>query len=182
MQYFVGRFAIVLLLGAPFTSAFAQNDRDFRELMRVLHFAEINRGKLESTCRENPQFSVNSRLIDLCAKRNLIPDTVIEDAALPYLKHYLSTELAREAIAAYKLEPEKALSQKLRAGIASGKADELTQEELLMLKRRNASRHGLALSAFALDRERGMAVARAMFEYEPDAVSTANEQATTTKK
>ncbi len=167
MRYIVRQFTIALLFGTFSINTFAQGDNSLRELLRVLGFAATNRAQIEFSCRENLQFAANPRLMSLCAKRNLIPDTVIEDAALPYLKRYITTQVALEAVSVLRLEPEKAVSRKLIIEIAAGRQYLLTKEDPQLLKRRNESKYGQALSAFAADPEQGRAVARAMFEYEP---------------
>jgi len=167
MQTIVIRMAIILFLGAPCISAFTQDERTLRELLRVMGFSELIRAQVDFSCRQDAQYAANPRLITLCDKRHHIPDAVIEDAALPYLKRHMSTQLALAAINILKSASEKAVSKKLTAEIASGRHDLLTPEELLLLKRRNESRHGQALSSFATDPEQGRAVARAMFEYDP---------------
>jgi hypothetical protein len=109
----------------------------------------------------------NPRLKDLCAKRIKIPDRVMEEAALPYLRQHVSERVAREAIVALQDEKQRWLSDKLNKEIASGKQDQLTAADLDLLQKRNESEYGRALFAFASDKEQGRAVARAMMNYEP---------------
>ncbi|PXX33716.1 hypothetical protein [Undibacterium pigrum] len=167
MQSKVIRMAIILLSCAPCISAYARDDHALPELLRVMGFSELIRAQVDVSCRQDAQYAANPRLITLCDKRHHIPDTVIEGAALPYLRRHMSTQLAQEAIAILTSPSEKAVSRKLTAEIASGNHNLLTPDELLLLKRRNESRHGQALSAFSSDPEQGRAVARAMFEYDP---------------
>jgi|GEM_PF-2914086 len=182
MQSIVIRIAIILFLGAPCINVFAQDDRSLRELLRVMGFSELIRAQVDFSCRQDSQYAAHPRLTTLCHKRHHIPDAVIEDAALPYLKRHMSTQLVQEAIAILKSPPEKAVSRKLTAEIASGRHDLLTPEELLLLKRRNESRHGQALSSFATDPEQGRTVARAMFEYDPSTGSSHPVQTPDKKK
>lgn len=155
---------VVMLVMVPSSSA--QSDM-WHVLLRSMGFADINRARLEFDCRETPQFASNSRLMDLCAKRNQIPDYVIEEAALPYLRQYVSERLAKQAIDALQSEDQKALSNKLNQEIASGKRDRLTSADIDLLEKRNATEYSRALSAFASDKEQGRAVARAMLNYQP---------------
>lgn len=138
----------------------------FRKLLKSLGYAETNKARLEFDCRENPIFKSNHRLIVLCGKGSRIPDYVIEDAGLPYLKKYVSAQLAAQAIEILQLDIQRALSNKLIRNIASGKNDRLTTEDIRLLRLRNESEYGKALSSFASDKEQGTAVARAMLNYE----------------
>lgn len=169
MTHAVTRLILVLLLtaGAPIKVVWAEDDAIWHELFHAMRFSEVNRAQLERDCNENPLYSSNPRLKGLCAKRHLIPDGVIEEAALPYLKLHVTVLVAKEAIAKLTVEPATTLSRKLIAAIASGRNDQFTPEELVQLQRQNETRYGLALRAFATDREQGLAVARAMLDYEP---------------
>ena len=168
MKHVRRRILVLLIAASSSTSvAWAQKDAVWRDLLRAMRFSEINRARLEFECRENPQFSSHPKLQDLCKKRPLIPDAVMETAALPYLKHHVSAQIAKEAIAALTSEPGRTLSRKSIVEIASGKHDQLTPEEIEQLGQQNRTRFSQALSAFATDREQGIAVARAMMAHEP---------------
>lgn len=137
-----------------------------RRLLKSLEFAETNKARLEFDCRENPIYKSNQRLVLLCSKGGRIPDYVIEDAALPYLKKYVSAKMAAQAIEILQTDIQRALSNKLIQEIVSGKQDRLTAEDIRLLRQRNESIYGQALSSFASDKEQGSAVARAMLNYE----------------
>lgn len=159
MRFLIPFFAMVFA-----TNAKAESNA-WNELFRAMQFADVNRARLEFDCRENPLFSSAIRLKALCEKRHLIPDSVIEKAALPYLKRYVSEPLMKRAI--FQLSSDTAISvgRKLILEIQTGKQNQLTPDDAVFLKQQNESEVGRALSAFAADREQGIAVARAMLEY-----------------
>lgn len=146
-------------------SATAQSDV-WHELLQVMRFGDVNRARLEFDCRSNPQFSSMAHLISLCKRQELISNQVIEQAALPFMKKHLSERLAKQGIAQLSSKSARTITDKLIIEIASGKQDQLTQNELILLKQQNESEVGRALSAFATDREQGLAVGRAILEYQ----------------
>lgn len=157
-------FSILIVTLSTTTSA---QSNVWQELLRVIQFSDVNRAQLEFNCRQNPQFSSVSHLKALCQKRRVLPDQVIESAALPYLKKHISESLAREAIVQLSSKSSRTVGRKLIVEIATGKKYQLTQGEQAFLEKQNQSEVGRALSAFATDREQGLAVARAMLEYQP---------------
>ena len=64
-----------ILITAAVQPTLAQSDV-WHILLRSMGFVDINRARLEFDCRETPQFASNPRLMDLCDKRNQIPDYV----------------------------------------------------------------------------------------------------------
>ena len=158
--------ALCIVITASVQPVLAQSDV-WHILLRSMEFVDINRAQLEFDCTETPQYMSNPRLKGLCAKRNQIPDYIIEEAALPYLRQYVSERVANQAIDALKAEDQRALSNKLNQEIASGRRDRLTAADIDLLEKRNATEYGHALSAFASDKEQGRAVARAMLNYQP---------------
>jgi hypothetical protein len=144
----------------------AQAEPDiWRKLLRVMDFSKINRATLVYACRETPQYKSTPKLVALCAKRDQIPNHVIEDAALPYLKRHVTERVAKQAILELSTDASIKLSDKLNLEIASGKQDLLSEADLVLLKRRNETEYGRALSAFASDKEQGRAVSRALLDY-----------------
>ena len=139
----------------------------WHELFHAMRFADINRAQLESDCREDSRFTSIAHLKKLCEKRKVIPDTVMEEAALPYLKRHVSERVAKEAIAQLTEDSARTISNKLIVEISSGRKNQLTQSDMVQLKLRNESEYGRALSAFASDKEQGLALARALIAYEP---------------
>lgn len=154
---------LVIFMAIP--TAHAEPDI-FAKLLKSIGFAETNKAQLEFDCRENLVFKSNLRLKELCGKRNRIPDYVIEEAALPYLRKYVSERIAKQAIESMQTEVQRALSNKVRQEIASGKRDRLTAEDLRLLEKRNESEYGRALFSFSSDKEQAAAVGRAMLNYE----------------
>ncbi len=156
----------MLILVSLSTTSIAQRDI-WRDLLYVMRFADINRAQLEFNCRETPLFSYTESLKELCKKREIIPASVMEEAALPYLKLYLTESLALDAIELLSRDLEETISEKLIVEISSGKRQSFTNLEIITLDRRNKSEVGRALSKFATDKQQARAVARAMINYKP---------------
>lgn len=155
--------ALLLILALP-TASVAQTDI-WHDLLHAMRFADVNRASLEHDCRDNPLFTSIVRIKTLCGMRDRIPDQIFEDAAMPYLQRHVTDLIAREAITALTSEPGRTVNAKVTAEVASGKRDQLTPEEIVLLQRQNQSEFGRALRAFASDREQGQAVSRAILEY-----------------
>lgn len=149
-------------------SALAQADPRER-LLRVIRYGEVSRAQLKRDCLNNPLYSSMERLAALCAKRDRIPLEVAEDAAAPFLKARMSTDLAEAALRFWESDIGRSLSEKIIREIETGKYDQLSEAERQLTKVQDMTDYGVVLSSMAKDKEAGRAVARALFAYEPEA-------------
>ena len=148
-----------------FTAIASAEPDIWHELLHRLQLADTNRARLEFECKNNSLYQTMDRLIALCEKRNRIPDHVFEEAALPYLMRHLSEPMAKRALDQVSSATWQSVGRKLIVEIATGKRDQLTEEDIAFLERENQTEVGKALSAFATDKEQGLAVARAALAY-----------------
>lgn len=154
---------MVILLSVHI-AALAQQDV-WHELFRTMRFADINRARLQFDCRETPLFSSEPSLKRVCEKQHLIPDQIMEDAALPFLQKHFTEKIARQAIEQLSSATRREIGAKVILGILSGKGEPLTQVELEEVRKLNQSEAGKALLAFTSDRSQGFAVAQAILKY-----------------
>ena len=161
---FLTLLVIPLSLGMCFSNAFAQSDI-WRELIRTIHFADTTRAAVARRCLADPAISADPRLGAVCHKVGRIPDSVIEDAALPYLEHYVPERVAREGIDSLRTGENEAIRLKIIREIQAGKFEAWTPEELAALQRQNATPLGKALVPFAKDPAQSRDVWAAMIEY-----------------
>jgi len=78
---------------------------------------------------------------------------------------HLSEPMAKRALDQVSSATWQSVGRKLIVEIATGKRDQLTEEDIAFLERENQTEVGKALSAFATDKEQGLAVARAALAY-----------------
>ena len=136
-------------------------------LLRVMRYSATLKASFRVGCKTAHALSATPAYLIICPKLDKIPDSVIETAALPCVKHYVPEDVARRAVSFWSTAAGEQLSIKSVREIASGVNDQLSEEELKLLDERNKTDFGLALSAFATDRECSRVVARAMLQYEP---------------
>ncbi len=148
--------------------AMAQTAPDVWErLIIVKRYAATVRAIYARDCNANTPIAQTPPYKLLCPKLASIPNNVIESAAIPYMRAHISREVAEEAVTFWTSVRGQELSKKIAKEVDSGIFDQLTSDDLCLLDEANKSRYGLALSAFATDREAASAVARAMVGYEP---------------
>ena len=160
------RPALIAMLLLALSPAKAEPDV-WREVLRLMQFTSINHARLEFECRQVPRPAPTSVLQALCEKRYRVPDRVIEEAALPFLRKHVPEPLAKRAVVQLSSKPSQDVGQKLVTEIRTGKQDQLTQEDIVFLTQQNQSEVGRALGAFASDREQATAVVKAILAYTP---------------
>lgn len=152
---------ILISLFSLKVSAEVTNDV-WTKLLQETWFAQTARATFNKSCHSENPLSATYPFTQLCPKLHRIPDLVIESAALPYLKHYLNQEQAKEAIAFWSSDEGKKLLKKIILDIQTGVYTHLDANDLETLSRTNQTEYGRALSMFAADKEQGFAVAQAM--------------------
>lgn len=158
--------AMACMLLATSLHAQADDDMVWRQALRVTGHVDGIRASFTFMCRERLD-SAPPRMRVLCGKLQRIPNWVLEDAALPFAKHYLTVRLAEQAVTVWSTRESQELARRVRDDVESGGRGELTSEEVRELRARADTDYGQALLALGKDREALQAVARAMGEYEP---------------
>jgi len=148
-------------------AAEARADDIWHTTLKTIQFAATAKASFKAGCDPaNPISRTPSSLV-LCPKLDAIPDSVIEEAALPYLKQHISEKNAQDAIAFWSSDRGKALTKKILLEIEQGVYKHLDADDLRALASVNRTQYGRALKAFATDPQQNRAVARAMLSYEP---------------
>jgi hypothetical protein len=137
------------------------------QVIRATNYAATAKASFKVGCKPENPLSLRPQYQLLCPKLDSIPEAVIEEAALPYLKRHLTESTARQALAFWSTSRGASISKKIVQEIRTGALNQLTQSDLQILDKANKSEYGRALGAFAKDREGSGAVARAMLAYEP---------------
>ncbi len=138
------------------------------QTFKAIDFAATSRASFRLACRPENPLSAVPQYRQLCPKLEVIPDSVIETAGLPYLKQYLTEAVALQAITFWSSSRGKTLSKKIIREIETGEYNQLNAEDVKVLNIANQSEYGRALSSFASDRAQGTAVAQAMLAYVPN--------------
>lgn len=146
-------------------------DELYFQLFKDLRLSETSKAAFKSDCQHYDPLAlagtVDGQLKILCPKLDLIPDSVMETAALPYVKRHVSPKLARKAISFWSSNEGKRISKKLIKEIATKKYDQLNADDIKLLQMANQSEYGRSLGAFADDKAYGLAVVKAILDYEP---------------
>lgn len=163
------RQLLMVLIGfvIPMTVHPQSNDALWRQLVQTVNFAELARASFKPGCHPNNPLSATYSYNKLCPKIDMIPDSVIEETALPYFKYYVPPHLAREAIAFWSSDRGVALSEKMLKDIEAGTFVHLDKEDEKLLIEVNQTEYARVLGYVADDRELSIAVAQAMLNYEP---------------
>ena len=132
------------------------DSRVYSRLLQSLQYADIFRLKIGETCAANSSIA-NSRLRTLCTDISSLPDKVINQAAEPQIRKYVSLEEARRALAFWS-SPEGAGISRNIVAYMRGRAEDLTPSEVTALQRANRSSYGIALNRFANDRNASTAI------------------------
>ena len=163
------RYAVVTLWAFAITQGCHAQDSDhpWAQMLQIIGYSATAKASFANGClRDNPLSQTQAYLI-LCPKLGKIPASVIESAALPFVRKYVTADQAREAIAYYISPVGSNLQGKMLREIESGKYDQLSAVDLQQMDVTNKSAFGRALKNFSMDKEGSSAVARAMLRYEP---------------
>ena len=160
----------VLLLLSLFISApiaWGQPGSDlWTQTMQAIGFAATAKAGIRVGCRPGNPLSSTVSYVLLCPKLDSIPDSVIESAALPYLKKYLTEDGARQATAFWSSDLGRKLKGKIVREIETGVYNQLDADDLRRLNSANQSEFGRTLKSFGMDKEQARSVVRAMLDYE----------------
>jgi hypothetical protein len=137
------------------------------QMLEAVQYAETAKASFAKGCLADNPLSKTPVYTGICPKLARIPNTVINAAALPFARKYVSDSQARDAIAFYVAPAGRNLVEKILREIETGRFDQLSPADLQKLDAVNKSPFGRALKDFGTDREGNSAVARAMLSYEP---------------
>lgn len=157
---------LALLIPTPIVWGQAGSDL-WTQTVKAIGFAATTKAGIRVGCALGSPLSSNASYIVLCPKLDAIPNSVIESAALPYLKQYLTEDSARQATAFWSSDRGRKLTSKIVREIETGVYNQLNADDLKLLNSANQSEFGRTLKSFAMDKEQGRAVIRAMLDYEP---------------
>lgn len=157
---------LALLIPTPIVWGQAGSDL-WTQTVKAIGFAATTKAGIRVGCALGSPLSSNASYIVLCPKLDAIPNSVIESAALPYLKQYLTEDSARQATAFWSSDRGRKLTSKIVREIETGVYNQLHADDLKLLNSANQSEFGRTLKSFAMDKEQGRAVIRAMLDYEP---------------
>jgi hypothetical protein len=143
------------------------NEHLWKQLFKAISFSETSKASFKPACQPSHPLASTPSYKELCPKLDAIPDSIIEAAALPYLKHYVTEDMAREAIAFWSSAPGKALTKKILQDIATGNFNHLDAEDIRLLNMVSKTEYGRALNALGKDNAQGSAVVQAMLYYAP---------------
>lgn len=158
--------ALVLILAAKGVSA-QTGDSAWFQMLRASGYAESVRAGFRYQCRENPERAATPQFRILCPKVDDIPSRVIEAAALPCVKRYVSSRSADEVRTFWESAPGRELLAKMTREMETGRRDILDASDLKLLEQQNGTEGAQAMLAFSKDFECSRTVARAMLAYEP---------------
>ena len=136
----------------------------FRTL-QVVRFADAARAGLRPACSPRSSRPIRPEFRIVCQRLEVIPDAVIESAARPFLKIHVSKDLARKAIEFWSTAAGASLSEKMLKEMESGVQDQLSDADLSLMGKRDATDYGIALGSFASDKLQSAAVFQAMYAY-----------------
>lgn len=142
-------------------------DSTWQEMLRASGYAESARAGFRQQCNVNPRMVVTPQLRSLCAKIDEIPSRVIEGAALPCVKRYVSAQAADELRLFWDSDSGRALRGKITREIETGQYNVLTAADLKLLGEQSKTGSAQAMLAFTKDSECSSNVARALLAYEP---------------
>lgn len=142
-------------------------NQPWTQLLEVIRYAETAKASFAAGCVAESPSSKTPMYAGICPKLTVVPNTVINTAALPFVRKHVSEAQARDAMAFYAAPTGRNLSEKVIREIETGRFDQLSPTDLQVLDATNKSPFGRALKAFATDREGNRAVARAILNYEP---------------
>lgn len=162
------RKAVLIVLALFTVGAQSQSGDDvWVKALRATGYAAVSKAAAKPGCNPENPLSATPQYRQLCPKLASIPDSVIELAALPYFKRYLTEDLARQAMAFWSSNRGKDLTKKIVKEIETNVHNQLNVEDFKTLDSANKTDYGRALKLFASDREQGIVVARAMLAYVP---------------
>lgn len=141
------------------------------ETLKAVRFAATSKASIKPGCRPENPLSSNPAYKRLCPKLELIPDSIIESTALPYVKRYVSEDTARQAIAFWSSTRGQTLQDKMLREIETGTYKQLNAEDLEVLNSANQTEYGRTLRQFSSDKAQTSAVIKVMLNYEPSQVS-----------
>ncbi|MGJ8620237.1 MAG: peptidylprolyl isomerase [Methylophilaceae bacterium] len=142
------------------------NDELYSQLFKALDFAKRAKAPFKQDCQLTYKRLLIPALEKVCSKLKHIPDEAIETAALPYLKHHVSPDLAREAILFWESPNGKNLNKELIKGIETQNPT-LYADDMKLFKKSHQTKYGKALLNFAKDKAHADAVSQVLLEYEP---------------
>lgn len=157
---------ILLLVLIPFNSHAQVEPKEgvLLRMLKVIRYSDIGRAAFHARCAV-PKYDPRPSVAALCKHLDSIPDSVIESAAMPYVKIYMNQELAQKAIEFWSSKSAQSLKDQLILEVRLGKNLPLTSEQSALFHLEEQSDHGIALRKFADDRAQGRAVAQAMVAY-----------------
>ncbi len=159
------RWILTALLLAQGSSLAQPIDDPWRATLTAINHAAVSKATLRHRCTLAQAVDGADSFGSLCARLATIPDAVLDDTALPYLKLHLSEDLARSASLFWSSSAGQLLRQKSIKEIESGVQDQLTPDERTAQRQRDRTNDGRALMRFASDQRQTMAVMRAMTRY-----------------
>lgn len=140
-------------------------DDSWIRTLHALRFADIIKAGFKRNCLPSSPLSMRPEYQLICERLKVIPDSVIESAALPFLKTHLSNALARKAVDFWSTKAGASLRDKMLVELETGVENQLTAADLILLGKRDGSDYGLALGNFAGNKLQSAAVVRAMYAY-----------------
>ncbi len=161
------RLLVVIALTFPIGAHSQIDDEVVYQLLKTMSYSETAKASFKLGCQSNNPLSLTPQYKKLCPKLESIPASVIETAALPYVKHYVSTHLAKQAILFWSSFSGRKLTKKILRDIESGFKQPLDDDDLKLINLVARTEYGIALNKLGADKEMGVAVAQAMLNYEP---------------
>lgn len=160
-------FFVITTITGSLSAADNEQQQPWAQMLEVMGYAEIAKASLARGCLPENNLSRTAAYIALCPKLSFISNKLINDAALPFARRYVSGSEARDVIAYYASPRTQRLRDKMNREIRTGRNDQLSPAELQEIKRADNAPFARALSEFAGDPECNRAVARAILSYEP---------------
>ncbi len=156
---------IFFLLAGSVGTARAESDDDlFLQTFRTIRYADLSRASIHSECRRSASWASPPVLV-ACKHIDSVPDPVIESAGLPFLKKYLSKEMAKNAIKFWSSGRARSLNDHLIREVKLGKQIPFGPGQLDLLTFEEKTDYGIAFRKFGADREQGIAVSLAVMRY-----------------
>lgn len=132
-------------------------------VLRSTDYAALVRVTVRRDCRG----SASAGSPSICSKIEAVPDSVIERAALPFLKRHVSVTQAVAALEFWSSPEGAEISDTLVREIATQNPTLLSKRQLAKLDQFNKSDAGQALSRLSEDHELSITVLRAVEAYAP---------------
>ena len=132
-------------------TSIAQKVNPWSDLLRAISYAEIAKASFEKGCNTE-EIKQTFPYPIICPKLSHMPNSVIEQAAEPFLREYVSETIAIEAKEFWLTQKGEALNKKIIAEIKSGRFNQLTAADLKEMEIANKTRYGKALLAFSKDK------------------------------